>query len=153
SFSTSLPWMRRLSSSKLLVPWRSLPVRVPPPSRLPPPVALFSPVKPRCKRDMVSPLRKGEGGRMKDEAQRLAHPSFTLILLPSVLVHPSSFLLHPLIQRRENSQPRPLSLGPACASLPHSRFTRPAMLCCTLLLGACCTSGAPWLRDSCTARG
>src|SRR5205085_5295739 len=56
--STSLPWIRRLSSSKLLEPWRSSPDWLGPPSLLlrPPPL-LLRPLSPRCRRDMVSSLR------------------------------------------------------------------------------------------------
>ena len=52
SLSTSLLWMSRLSSSKLLLDWFLSPASDALPSRLWPPPALVMPVRPRCNRDM-----------------------------------------------------------------------------------------------------
>src|SRR5262245_721797 len=130
--------MSRLSTSKLLLAWRSPPAWLAPPRRF---ILGPRPLKPRDRRDIgaypfgvSSPASRvgsapGNSGRLRDPARR----------------HVSYF--------REKI-PHPAFLGVASTGpfLPVKASTRPTMLCWILLFGAAWRRGTPAVRASIMAR-
>ena len=101
--------------------------------RLVPCRVLLKPLRPRCKRDMGA-------------SSQSVQSSVSAVCRRRTAAAPRRASCDDeLVSSAERKEPSAASFPwrGAAAALPHRASARPAMLCCTLLSGACCISGTP----------